>query len=160
MGQQLLRVNGAGSTLGASDDVADDARYPLWNSDIFNSQLFCCYCLGIQGKGNHQRHTVYNLVGVGNINFDRLRSLASLSFLDLGGIGHRTMVAGRRLPFANQHDLACCAAQSVSEMGQTRPFASVEPHASFSLTSRHSHDADSHAAIHAATTAKPQSRPR
>jgi hypothetical protein len=26
--------------------------------------------------------------------------------------------------------------------GQTCPFASVEPHASFTLTSRHSHDAD------------------
>jgi hypothetical protein len=101
--------------------VADDARCPLWNSDFFNSQLFCCYCLGIQGKGNHQRPTVYNLVGVGNINFDRLRSLAPLSILDLGGVGQRTMVAGRRLPLANQHDLTCCAAQSVSEMGHFEP---------------------------------------
>jgi hypothetical protein len=36
----------------------------------------------------------------------------------------------------------------------TRPFALVEPHASFTLTSRHSHDADGDAAIHAATSAK------
>jgi hypothetical protein len=35
-----------------------------------------------------------------------------------------------------------------------RPFALVKPHASFTLTSRHSHDADGDAAIHAATSAK------
>ena len=81
---------------GITDDVADDARRPLWNSDFFNSQLFCCCFLGIQGKGNYQRPTVYNLVGVGNINFDCLRSVAPLSILDLGGVGERTMVSGRR----------------------------------------------------------------
>jgi hypothetical protein len=72
---------------GTTGDVADDARCPLWNSDFFNSQLFCCYFFGIQGKGNYQRPTVYNLVGVGNINFDCLRSVAPLSIRDLGGVG-------------------------------------------------------------------------
>jgi hypothetical protein len=98
-------MNGGGrgrSRGGSPDDVADDARCPLWNRHLFNSQLFCCYCLGIQGKGNHQRPTVYNLVGVDNINFDRLRSLAPLSILDLRGVGPQTLMARRRLPPANQ----------------------------------------------------------
>ena len=82
--------------------------------------LILSYCLGIQGKANHQRPTVYNLVGIGNINFDHLRSLTTLSILDLGGVGQRTMVPGRRLPLATQHDLACCAAQSAAGLGQLR----------------------------------------
>jgi hypothetical protein len=41
-------------------------------------------------------------------------------------------------------------ASSTLGVVQTRLFASVESHASFALTSRHSHDADSDAAIRAA----------
>jgi hypothetical protein len=42
------------------------------------------------------------LVGVDNINFYRLRSLAPLSILDLRGVGHQTLMARGNRRLANR----------------------------------------------------------